>query len=106
MGHREERLGRNDALFREVNERIVEAAQNFDVERSEIFCECANVECVERIELSPLLYEQARQGEATFIIVDGHADSSIERVVFRGDDCVFVEKTGDAGSAAAETDPR
>ena len=106
MGDREERLGRNEALFREVNERIAETAEHFDVEHFEIFCECANVECVERIELSPLLYEQARRGEATFIIVDGHADPSIERVVFRGDDCVFVEKTGDAGSVAEETDPR
>src|SRR5690349_17947160 len=77
MGDREERLGRNEVLFRDVNERIAEAAESFDVARFEIFCECANVECVERIELSPLLYEQARQGEATFIIVDGHADPSI-----------------------------
>jgi hypothetical protein len=106
MGDREERLGRNEALFREVNERIAETSERFDVDHFEIVCECANVECTERIELSPLVYERARQGEATFIVVNGHADPSIERVVFRGDSYVLVEKIGDAGSVAAETDPR
>ena len=106
MGDREERQGRNEALFRQVNERIAEMGERFDADHLEIVCECATIECVERIELSPLVYERARQGAATFIVVDAHADPSIERVVFRGDSYVFVEKIGDAGAVAAETDPR
>ena len=106
MGSREERLGRNEALFRQVNERIAEMGERLDVDHLEIVCECAELGCNERIELSPSLYERARQHTATFIVVDGHTDPSIERVVFRGGPFVFVEKIGDAAAAAAETDPR
>ena len=107
MGSREERIGRNEALFREVNERIAEMSERFDVfDHLEIVCECAKLECSELIELSPSVYERARQDEATFIVVEGHTDPSIERVVFRGGPYVFVQKVGDAGAVAAATDPR
>lgn len=106
MGSREERLGKNEALFRQVNERIAEMGEHLDVDHLEIICECAKLGCTERIELPPSLYERARQNEETFIVVDGHTDPSIERVVFRGGAYVFVEKIGDAAAVAAETDPR
>jgi len=101
-----ERLGRNEALFREVNERITELGERLEEDRLDIVCECADVECAARIELPYLEYEQAREDEATFIVVDGHEDRSTQRVVQRGNRYVFVEALGDAATVAAETDPR
>jgi hypothetical protein len=106
VGNREERLGFNEALFREVNERIAETTEHFGPGTLEIVCECANPECIDRIELSPQVYERARQSDATFIVLIGHTDPQIERVVFQGDSYVFVEKIGDAASVAEATDPR
>jgi hypothetical protein len=105
MGSREERLGRNEALFRQVNERIAEESGS-DLVRLEIVCECTNLSCIERIELQPSAYEKARRNEVTFIVLIGHINESVERVVAREKDYVLVEKLGDAADVAEETDPR
>ncbi|HLX20549.1 MAG TPA: hypothetical protein VKR23_10400, partial [Gaiellaceae bacterium] len=81
-------------------------SERFDLDQLEILCECARVGCVDRIELSALAYERARQSGTTFIVLLSHADSSIERIVFHGDSYAFVEKIGDAASVAEATDPR
>ena len=53
MTTRAERQGRNESLFREVNERIAEVNQTFEVEgRSEFLCECGREECKEPISIS------------------------------------------------------
>ena len=50
MGAREERLGANEALFREVNERVAEVAEQFlageTPDTVNFSCECGDGECV------------------------------------------------------------
>jgi hypothetical protein len=103
VGSREERQGRNEALFREVNERIVALDDRFDVGRVEILCECARLDCVQPIETTRDAYEEARTYGTTFIVADGHADPSIERIVGLRPGYAIVEKIGDAAEAATES---
>jgi hypothetical protein len=99
MGSREERRGQNEALFRQVNERIVELDDRFDIGVVEILCECAQLDCAAPLKISRGAYETVRRSETRFVLVDGHVDPSIERVV-GGDTYVIVEKIGDAADAA------
>jgi hypothetical protein len=101
VGSREERRGRNAALFRQVNERIVELDDCFGVGHVEILCECAELDCSEPIELTRKAYEEARQDATTFIVATAHVDASVERVVGVGSGYVVVGKIGDAAEAAA-----
>jgi hypothetical protein len=96
----EDRVGKNEAIFRHVNERIAELSASFDSEVLELFCECADGACVERLHVGAADYERARSEEATFIVAPAHVVPSLEEVVFEGDGFVFVRKHGEAAAAA------
>jgi hypothetical protein len=104
---REERLSENEALFRAVNERIEEAASGEAAEQLfEIFCECADLDCLERIEISRGSYEQARAEPDLFIVRPGHEQPTVEEVIVETRTYLLIRKTGDASAIAAELDPR
>jgi hypothetical protein len=52
VGAREERLAGNEALFREVNERVAEVASHYEVETRtgavDFTCECGRMEAQRR----------------------------------------------------------
>ena len=103
----EERAGRNEALFREVNERIEELhAARSGEEIAEFVCECADDACSERIPVPLRVYEQVRSDPRRFIIHPGHQRSELEQVVETAERFLVVEKHGAAGRVAAATDPR
>jgi|SRR6186713_460874 len=107
MPTRAERQGRNESLFREVNERIAEVNQTFHVEgRSEFLCECSRDECKEPVSISIDEYEGIRQESTRFFVLDGHEDLSVERVIERNERYIVVEKIGDAADEAEDLDPR
>ena len=54
MSRREERLARNEAFFRELNERL-EAVTPDSAEELVVVCECADEDCVQRLKLQELL---------------------------------------------------
>jgi hypothetical protein len=83
MDEREVRIARTEALFRDVNERIAETAQRFDSDEAEFVCECADAECTERIEATLDQYEHIREDGTQFLLVPGHEDTRIERIVER-----------------------
>jgi hypothetical protein len=72
---------RTEALFRDVNERIAESAQRFDADSTQFVCECADPDCTHRVEATLEEYEQVREDGTTFMLVPGHAETDIERVV-------------------------
>jgi transcription initiation factor TFIID subunit TAF12 len=72
---------RTESLFREVNERIAESAQQFEAGTTEFVCECADPECTDRLEATLAEYEQVREDGATFMLAPGHAETDIERVI-------------------------
>jgi len=70
-----------EALFRDVNERIAESAQRFEADSTQFVCECADPNCTHRVEATLDEYEQVRDDGATFMLVPGHEQKDIERVV-------------------------
>ena len=107
MEERAREVGRHQALFREVNERIEELAGTFDLkDELTILCECGSGDCAERIALSEDEYERLRRIPTHFAVRPGHEIPQVERVVERHDGFVVVEKFGDSGNAAIRLDPR
>ena len=106
---REERIARNEVLFREINERLKEMQETFNVltDRSEFVCECGNVECTERIEMSLQEYEQLRGDPTTFAVVPGHQAEDVEDVVETTPAHLIVRKrAGEAARIVRLEDPR
>jgi hypothetical protein len=81
-----------EALFRDVNERIAESAERFDAETAEFVCECADPNCTHRIETTLVHYEEVRSDATRFLLVPGHEETDIERVVQRRPRLAVVEK--------------
>lgn len=111
MGAREKRLGANEALFREVNERVAEVAEHFLPDETptavNFSCECGDGACTEQIAMTVAEYEAVRAKATQFAVVPGHEVPDIERVVSRHTGYFVVEKQDpDAEEVARETDPR
>jgi hypothetical protein len=79
--HADIRHARTEALFRDVNERIAETAERFSSDATEFVCECSDASCAERIETSLETYDEVREDGTQFIVVPGHEDDGIERIV-------------------------
>jgi hypothetical protein len=77
----QERRATTEALFRDVNERIAESAERFEATEAEFVCECADPGCTHRVSASLAEYEEVREDPATFLLVPGHEQTDIERVV-------------------------
>ena len=104
---RQERLARNESLFRELNENISDVASTLGgTAPFEFICECSTSGCFERLSLTLSEYERVRQDGTHFLLADGHEDIEIEQVVHDHGAYVVVEKDGVAGLLAADDDPR
>jgi hypothetical protein len=109
MDARRERIGRNEVLFRQVNERLKELGTSFSIvaEAAEFVCECGNVSCAEPIRMTLGEYEQLRSHGAWFAVRSGHETPDVESVVERHGDWNVVEKHRDGPAQLAEAeDPR
>jgi hypothetical protein len=107
MDQRAREVGRHQSLFREVNERIEELAETFDLkDELTILCECGSGDCAEQIALSEDEYEKLRRIPTHFAVLPGHEIPEVERVVARHDGFVVVEKFGESAQAAIRLDPR
>jgi hypothetical protein len=105
VDRREEAVGKNEALFREVNERIRDiTTQHRD---AEFLCECGDPTCALPIPLDLDEYEEVRADAAQFVIVPGHEAPDVEDVVVQNERYAIVRKReGEPAVLAAETDPR
>lgn len=106
---RARRVGHNEALYRQVNERIEELNEAFDAITGDfaVICECGDLDCTEQISVSRDAYERTRANPARFLVRPGHEEPEVEQVVARDGDYVVVEKTPpEAVRVAEETDPR
>jgi hypothetical protein len=99
----ERAIGRNESLFREVNERIREitAAQDVPLDERVLFqCECGRLDCHEQVEITLAEYESIRSYTHRFLVRPGHDIDAVESVVSRNERYVVVEKQGEAADAA------
>ena len=109
MEERERRIGRNEALFREVNERIEQISEALQVgpEELRILCECGDESCVEQVEVSLPEYERVRSRSTLFFVRPGHEHADVEEVVEKQEAYHVVRKReGPAAAQARELDPR
>jgi hypothetical protein len=75
MGASDERVPKNDAKFREANERIYGSAREYDVaEAIPFLCECADPRCMAIIRLSAAEYDRIRADARRFFGAPGHAE--------------------------------
>jgi hypothetical protein len=97
---REQRSAKNEALLREVNERIEEVGRHLHVlpdgELLDFRCECGRPECEGFITMAVSKYEHVRAENDTFAVLEGHENAQIERVVERGEGYLIVDKRPDA----------
>lgn len=102
----ERRGAENQAMFREVNDRIEELNRHFDLftPYGSWACECARLDCVERIDMTLGEYEELRQAPERFAVApsDAHVFVDFERVVVKNERYWVVEKIGVAAERAAE----
>jgi tetrahydromethanopterin S-methyltransferase subunit G len=105
---RADRAAQNEAVFRRVNERLEEVNEAFQVatDNAEFVCECARIECAERVQMTLSKYEALRRDPTHFIVKPDHVLPEEERVVERQAQYVVVEKYGRAGQRARQLDPR
>jgi hypothetical protein len=106
-GSREERLALNEALFRTANERMAGWEEVRRADGTELFfCECADPECREKIEIRTADYEKVRADSAHFFVVPGHELPDIETVIESHEGWVVIEKDPEVRKVVEETDPR
>jgi hypothetical protein len=98
------KAAKNQALFRDVNERIEELVGT--AWHPDFICECADEHCSEKLELSLREYEEIRASPVHFPIKVGHDYPGFERVVAVSDRYAVVEKIGAAAEVAKRLDPR
>jgi hypothetical protein len=104
----EERAARNEALFREVNERVEELHDQLDSRGTADFvCECADATCAQQITVPLTTYERVRNDPHLFLVAPGHVRPEIEHVDEDADGFVIVRKDHPTSARLAEqTDPR
>jgi hypothetical protein len=110
MDERARKVGRNEALFRQVNEEL-EALERRTASALrgtlEIVCECGDLRCDQRIPIAVGLYEAVRADPARFVVLPGHEIPSVEEVVETAGGYVVVQKrAGDPEELAKQTNPR
>ena len=105
---RQERLARNEAMFREANERAKEWEERHgpDSEVELYFCECGKPDCLEKVSLRKADYERVRSDPRRFVIFPGHELPDVETVIERNEGWAIVEKAPELAPTVEALDPR
>lgn len=101
------RVGRNEGLFREVNEAIARGLWPGEGDRLIAFrCECARLDCNQPVRLTLDEYERVRAHPRRFVLLKGHVLPQAETIIEQHAGYVVVEKQEAAGVVAELMDPR
>jgi hypothetical protein len=104
---RAQRLARNEARFRDINERLERDLQRLGVHGlQEFVCECGDRDCSELVLLTLDEYEHARTDPRWFAVVPGHVYPEVEQVLQRHSRFELLEKIGATAQIAADADTR
>jgi hypothetical protein len=105
---RAERIAVNEAIFRDVNEKVADFPRGPLDSRGPIdfVCECGDGKCHERVRTSRAVYEEVRSDPLWFMVVPSHVAEDVERVVQQHDAYWVLEKIGETKPIVIESDPR
>jgi hypothetical protein len=80
---RDERREQNQHLFQRANKRLLEVVEQRVPEGNPVpfLCECADEECLERVEVMPAFWESVAERPNHFLIIAGHARVEGEIVI-------------------------
>lgn len=111
MDAEHERRAKNEAIFREVNERIEELSKRAGIDSGDsllpgFVCECSQEACTELLEATYQQYEAVREHPRRFLVRAGHEDLEVDRVVEQHEDSLVVEKRDEVSGIAIAHDPR
>jgi hypothetical protein len=97
MSTRNKRREDNQRLFKDANQRLHDVVEHKAREATPVpfLCECADVECMERVEVSLEQWQAVADQENRFIIVAGHPRIEGEDIVDTLGPYELVEKPGD-----------
>ena len=85
MSERELKIAHTEALFRDVNERIVASAKRFNSADADLVCECADSGCAERIHATLEEYEQV------ILLSTTSKQASLDLLGVKEDELHFIE---------------
>lgn len=103
---RKHHIARNEALFREVNERVDEVSGSRSTETTDFLCECGNADCTEAIALRDEEYEHVRSDSLLFAVKPGHEIPDVEDLLVTNERFSIVRKHASEAVVARQTDPR
>lgn len=109
MDDRGRRIGENEVLFREVNERLREVGEGFSIvaEQAEFVCECGSSTCTEHVQMTLAEYEEIRANSKRFFVLPGHELPEYEKIIDEKEGYLVVEKLpGGPAGLAIRDDPR
>ena len=108
MSYREERVAKNEATSRVINEGV-EAAYESESQDEFLFfiCECGLEQCDRTVRITKAVYERVRSDPRQFVIFRDHVIPDVEQVVSDGDAFLIVAKReGTPADVAIQEDPR
>lgn len=110
---RTDRMAKNEALFRSVNDRVKELTDELSTVglideplAEEYLCECSDAECMVQVAIAREEYEHVRSNSLWFLVALGHMVPEIERIVSENERFTVVEKLPGERAIAEATDPR
>jgi len=104
---RAERIARNEAAYRDVNEAIKAGRRDHEGDAPRAFrCECGMLGCNLLVELTVAEYEAVRADSRRFFMRDGHEIPDVETVSERHERFIVAEKRPETAHIAEGTDPR
>jgi hypothetical protein len=108
VSSREERVARNEATTRQINEGIERAHQGEDPQdHLRVLCECGREDCDRVIAITLAEYESLRADPRRFAVAHGHVVADLEQVVAATDGyAVVAKREGTPAAVAVEEDPR
>ena len=109
MDSREERVARNEAMYRAVNREIEQVAEETDDGPSDelnVICECGQPDCRATLTLTIADYDEIHRQRDRFAVQPGHQDPKIERIVRETATFVVVDKFGEAERIAESQEDR
>ena len=108
MDFREERMAKNEAVVREINEVIQQAHESApDISFMHIVCECGYEKCDSVIALTKDEYERIRNDPRRFCVLQEHVIQDVEAIVEENDRFAIVAKQqGTPAEVAIRTNPR